>query len=529
MKKFIALLLAVLMLVSLMSACGSKTETPAPEKTETTTPDKTEKPATEKTETAAPEKTEPVEINVAFGTLPNGLDPCFEDVNTTLSVCYHIYDKLFEIAEDYSGFIPGVASSWEEVDAQTWTFEINLDHKFQNGDPLTMDDVVYSILRIKDIPKTADTGALIDSVTYEGNVLTIKATEPNSTVIPRAVYSAPIVNKAYIEAGGDEAVYTKPIGTGPYKVTEFTPGTSVTLETWEDYPFEKPQIDKINFTAIAENSARYIAVESGQLQYAGLVSKMESQLAEGDKNLSVLSRSSNRYYGFGFNCEEPPFDNANVRRAVIHALDRESMAALNGGRPAVESMLFGGFDLYTDPENIPEYDLEKAKALLEAEGYNASNPLKFSTLLWTPDPALELFQSDLKSIGVEMTLDQVEFSVFLTREGPGEFQGLFTTAPNRGGIGLTDLDRFDDRFLGMRDITRYHNPEFNEVADKMRNTTDAAELETLAKEATEIIAQDVPMVGVFMTPIESVMDSGLTGVTVRGDLVQSFRNASYTK
>lgn len=471
--------------------------------------------------------TGPAEITAAFSILPNGLDPVSEDTNTTMSICYHIYDKLVEIDLDYN-MIPGVAKSWKEVDALTWTFEIDLNYKFQNGDQLTMDDVVYSFTRLKDIPKSADTAALIDSVTYEGSTLTIKAKEPNVTTIPRAFYTAPIVNKAYIEANGDDAIYLNPVGTGPYKVTEFTPGTSVTLETWDGYPFAKPQIDKINFTAIPEASARYIAVESGQLQYAGLVTGMELQLAEKESDLSVLTGSSSRYVGFGFNCEKAPFDNANVRRAIVHAIDRESIAQLNGGRPSVQSMLFAGFDLYADPESMPEYDLEKAKALLEAEGYNASNPLKFSILLWQPDPGIELIQSALKSIGVEMTLEQVEFSVFLTKEGPGEFEAVWTSAPNRGGIALTDLDRYDYSFAGSRDITRYSNPAYDAIANQMRISTDPQELKSLAMQAHEIIGQDVPMVGVYLTPIISVMDNKLTGVTVRGDMIQSFRNATYT-
>lgn len=523
MKKVYSIIALVLVFACIFSlaACGGKTQ-PSGNASAQPSGNASAQPSGDTSGT-----TSPAEISVAFSILPNGLDPVSEDTNTTMSVCYHIYDKLVEIDNDYN-FIPGVAKSWKEVDALTWTFEIDLSYKFQNGDPLTMDDIVYSFERLNDIPKSADTAKLIDSVTYEGSTLTIKAKEPNTTTIPRAFYTAPIVNKAYIEAGGDDAIYLKPVGTGPYKVTEFTPGTSVTIETWDGYPFAKPQISKINFTAIPENAARYIAVESGQLQYAGLVSGMELKLAEQASDLSVLKGSSTRYVGFGFNCEKAPFDNANVRRAIVSAIDRESIAQLNGGRPSVQSMLFAGFDLYADPESMPKYDLEKAKAMLEAEGYNASNPLKFTILLWQPDPGIELIQSALKSIGVEMTLEQVEFSVFLTKEGPGEFQAVWTSAPNRGGIALTDLDRYDYRFAGSRDITRYSNPAYDAVSDQMRTSTDPEELKTLAKQAHEIIGQDVPMVGIYLTPIISVMDKGLTGVTVRGDMIQSFRNATYT-
>ena len=69
---------------------------------------------------------------------------------------------------------------------------------------------------------------------------------------------------------------------------------------------------------------------------------------------------------------------------------------------------------------------------------------------------------------------------------------------------------------------------FDAIADEMRVTTDPDKLKELALQAHEIIGQDVPMVGIYLTPIFSVMDKGLTGVTVRGDLIQSFRNATYT-
>ena len=468
-----------------------------------------------------------VEIAAAFSIVPTGLDPISEDVNTTISVANHFYDRLVEIDINLNQ-VPGVAKTWRQVDNYSWEFEIDLDFKFQNGEPLTMDDVVYSIERLATIAKSADIGAVTDSVTYEGNILTIKLTNHDNSVMPRLLAFSHIVNKAYMESGGDDALYLKPIGTGPYMVTEFTPGTIVVLETWDGYPFQKPQIDKITITPIADNSARYIAVESGQLQYAGLVSAWEMQLAEENSGLSTYESPSNLIIHFGFNCERAPFDNVNIRRGIIHAMDLESIRALNGGRRGIGSPLFAGFEYYMDSPGFPEFDMDKAKELLEAEGVSPANPLTMETLFFRPDPGIELFQSNLKSVGVELVTNQVEFSVFLVAEGAGDFDALWTSNPNRGGHWLPDLDRLDyENFLGMRNLVRYQNDRIQEIIEILRTTTDEQVIRNLTREVNEIIGHEVPLVGVFLMPILCVMNNGLSGIEVLPNLQQNFRNATY--
>ncbi len=205
-------------------------------------------------------------------------------------------------------------------------------------------------------------------------------------------------------------------------MAEFIPGTSVVIETWDGYPFKQPQINKITYTAIPEDANRYIAVETGQVQYAALVSSLEMGLAAENSELSTIKGSSLKFLVFIFNCQQAPFDNVNVRRALAYALDRDSFCALAGGRDPVSTPFFGGYDdLYSVSDNMPTYDLDKAKQLLEEEGYNSSNPLKFELVYWFNEPGLELYQSALKSIGVDVTLKQVEFSVYLSKEGPGDF------------------------------------------------------------------------------------------------------------
>ena len=475
---------------------------------------------------SAPSAAKPVEITVALDSVPNALDPISEDIVTTVSIGYHIYDKLVDFDLNFN-MIPAVAKSWKQLDVLTWEFEINMDLVFQNGDKITMDDVVYSIERMKNIPKSQDAAEVVESMTYTGNTLTVKLKAPNNVSIPKLLALCIIVNKAYVEANGDNAIALNPIGTGPYKVSQFTPGTTVVIETWDGYPLKKPQIDKITFIPIAENQNRYISVETGQSQYAGGVTAKEAELANTNADLKSISFGCNQIRNFSMNCMKPPFDNANVRLAMATAFDRASFCALDGGRTPAESMLFPGFDVYQVSEYLPKFDLEEAKSILEAEGYNASNPLKFTITYYKPDPGLEFYQTALQSIGVDVSISLLEFSIWLDGEGSGNFTMNWLGVENVAGTPLQDLQRFDSNFLSKRNISYYVNPEIDELIQKAYVTIDENELKGLFKQINDLVAQNNPHIPGFLQPIFGVMDKKLDGVTVRADNITSFKNATY--
>ena len=469
-----------------------------------------------------------VEITAAYHLLPNGLEPLSEDSVQNYAITYHIFDRLVTFDPVTNAWGPAVAKSWERIDDVTWHFEINMDYKFSNGDAITMDDIVYSLLRLRDIPKTADSGNLIDSVTYEGNTLIFKTIDASNTIPSRVLSSSVIVNKKYLEETGDEGLYLKPIGTGPYAVTEFTPGASATIEVWDGYPFTKPQIDIINFIAIEDTSARYMALETGRAQYAHQLSFLEINNAEQNDSLSTVSTTSRRNHCFVFQCERPPFDNPNIRRALTYALDRESYAQLNGGRTPIRSLLFMGYsDYYVESSNLPGYDLEIARQMLADEGYDESNPLRVELVTYQGDPGLELYQSALKSIGVDFVLNIVEFSVFLTHEGAGDFDMVATVQINRGNHPMMDLDRFDYNMAGMRDISFYHDVRVQELVELMRVENDQQRLKEMSVEINDLVGYDVPMVAILLQPILAATHNGLSGVVVDTGNTVSFRSATF--
>ena len=521
-KKMVVLILALAMIFSLIACASSETPTDTTAPTNTGTQVNTGTPAVTR---------DPVEINVGVYQFPNSLEVLSENIAIGRTILHnHVYDRLVKFDPNSNEWLPSIAKSWERVGNDAWTFEIDLSYVFSNGDPLTMDDIVYSIERLKDVPKQVDIGNLVKSVTYDGNTLTLVGTSSAAAIASRVLSVAIIVNKSYIENGGDDALNMRPIGTGPYTVTEFTPGSSCTIELWDGYPFEKPQIDKINFFLIAETASRYIAVETGLMNFVNQLTPYEMQMAEDDAGLSTLTGDSRMDVVFIINCAKPPFDNVNVRRALAYAFDRASFCLLQGGRLAEETTLFCGYDdLRHVSSNLPDYNLDRAREMLEAEGYSGSNPLRFElSVNGTSDPGLEMYQSTLRSIGVDMTINVKEFSVYLASEMSGEFDINYTVLGTVGATPLEFLDRYDINMLGARNVSRYSNDHVQEIIEQMRIENDQQALRRMAVEISDIIAQDVPLIPVYLLQTYCAMDKGLTGVIIDRNRIINFLNATYT-
>jgi len=462
--------------------------------------------------------------------LTNSLDALAEDLVPANIIMYHVYDRLVNFVPDSITWVPGIAKSWKQVDERTMEFEINLDYKFHNGDQLTMDDIVFSLMRLKEIPKIASVGDLIESITYNGTTLTIKGINADNALHHKIISKAVIMSKKYVEEKGEDALVKAPVGTGPYMITEFTPGATATIEAYEGYPFAKPAIDIIHFILIQEVSPRYMALETGQIQATHNLTTYEIGMAEENPKLSTLYGSSFLVHCLIINTEREPFDRTNIRRALAYAFNREGFCSLKGGRRSIETTLFiGAEDFMRVAPDFPGYDLDKARELLEAEGYTPANPLRFVLTCNTEsDPGLEMYQSDLKTIGVEMTFDIVEFSVFLPTEGAGNFDLAYTPQPNMGNHPFTDVDRYDINMIGMRDTSRFFHPRAQEIIDQFRFIPiDDPKLKVLADELTDIIGYEMPMIPIYLSEEFCAFDSRIAGVEADNRVI-SFRNCTWT-
>lgn len=463
---------------------------------------------------------------VAVSSIGNTLDSAIANFTNTSIVTNHIYDRIITFDENFE-FAPAVATAWEYVDNVTFKFTVGEGFVFHNGEPLELEDVVFSIERLREIPRCASFMNNIASVAISGdNEITIHLMEPDSSTIRTLLSNAHVFNKSYVEAAGGNYA-NNPIGTGPYRIEKFVPGDRIDLVAWEDYPFAKPAIQKITFKTLEEDANRYISIETGEAQFAD-ISHHDQGRAEKNKNIEVVTMRTTNTSFISMNTQKAPFDNTNVRLAMAYATDKASLAIVKGGATVINSMTPPMFSSYHESKNMPVFDLAKAQALLEAEGYGASNPLKFETWVYGGNAAvMETFQAYLRSIGVEMTIRNLEFGVFLEGMANGQYQMLSGSWNNTTGDPLSALENYWTGSFGSHNISFFDNARCDELYNLAKASTDEETIRAAAVEVQEIAAAEMPIIPIFSNLAIYAIDKRLKGVEMYPSGIYSFRNAYF--
>jgi len=461
-------------------------------------------------------------ITVVLKTVGNNLDPSEANALTTTTIANHIYDNLLVCDGDFV-LQPGVAASWEQPDELTYVLTIGEGFVFHNGENLEMEDVVYSITRLENIAQTAALYAQIDNVTSEGNQLIIKLKEANSGFI-RELTEVPVLNKSYCEeAGADYA--NKPVGTGPYTLSEFVPGEKAVLTAWADYPGGKPSIQTLTFTAISEDSTAYMAVEAGDADVT-VVAATDYERVKANENLTFYETETTTTAFVAMNTQAAPFDNVNVRRAMAYAYNKEGYLNVKGENfYTIDSMFPKMTEYYHSSKDTISYDLEKARELLAGEGYNEGNPLTFEIALYNEDPVMQAYQADLAAIGVQVELTTLEFGVFLDNMVNQNFQMLTGSWGDVTGNPLTSAECYWSGSFGSQNIAFYENTVCDDLYYVARTSSDSEEVVDACRQIQDIAWQDVPMFPTFGRTEAYAYNKNLTGIAIYPSGILSFRTA----
>lgn len=513
MKKKVALLLSCALTLSLaLSACGGNDNPPAGSAQPSASAGE---PGVVKTELVA-----------GVDSLSTSIDPMLANFSNTTSVANHIYNTL--VKYDLNNEIVGdMASDWSRPDDTTWEFTIQDGYKFHNGDDVTMEDVVFSVERCKDIPQAVQYVTGVTSVTAEGNKLIVKTETRNNKLIHDFTNIVITSQKAVTEAGDNWGQIA--VGSGPYKVASFIPSNEVVLERWDEHPTLKPALSKITVRAIGDASSKYMGIEKGDLDFVDKINAGDIGRADANDKLTTIKVPSLGIFFMAVNASVAPFDNAKVREALQYTIDREALISLGSGIDAVaNTMLSPALPSYNQDVKAPGLDLEKAKDMLAEAGY----PDGFDTTLWIYNDSqktyAELTQALLKEIGVNVTIEQLEFGKFLDSLDKGEHMMLFgkqTVSP----YAISSLEMYygDQNFGGGGNFGFYTNDEANALIAQGLAAMDEAEEIACAKKIQEVVAQDNPYYPISNTVDCRVVVNNLKGCEFFSNSTFSFLNAYF--
>ncbi len=378
-------------------------------------------------------------------------------------------------------FVPWLAESYQSLSDTAWRIKIKPGIKFHNGEPLNAEAAKYSIDRI-----LADKKALVyNQWTYIKEVkivddLTIEivtnAPEP-AFLSKMAGTACQVVPPKYTEQVKTEGFSTKPIGTGPYKVVEFSKDNRVVLQANPDYFQGKPDIDEVVFRAIPDDSTRVAELLTGGIDLMVAVPSQDWKRIESNPNLALDRFLTNQIMWFQLRSGpsktlpdwDGPTKNPKVRMAAEYAIDRKALIDLIGGmgiptRTRIIPPVLGvNESLYN---TFGEYNPAKARQLLQEAGYKGEPLTLHSTNAWFMEKEVtEAVAAMLKDVGFNIDLQILEINAFREQ--------VYTTYKNREIYFDVTRNTFYDPWIVMlpersdrRERAGWSGPEADE-ADKL--------------------------------------------------------------
>jgi peptide/nickel transport system substrate-binding protein len=417
----------------------------------------------------------------------------------------HIFQGLVRLSFDGSKIEPCLAQAWEQTNPTTYVYHLRHGVQFHNGDELTADDVVFSVLRAKKVSWGTYGLANFASIRARDKyTVEIKLSKPDWR-FKWFEYWPPggVLNKKYFAKVGETVANQKPIGTGAFKLTSSSP-SQVTLERFAGY-WEKglPHLDKVLLQVLDETTV-VAGLKTGQLQLSPDVAFDQLKLVAGFGDARVRARVGPHFVYTAMNLTKKPFNDPWVRRAIAEALDNDAALSAYPRQyylPSHGAMIHPSFEysVYNEVNKVYTANLDKAKAHLK----RSSAPNGFSTT-WTaaatrPQELSAVLgaQERLAKIGIKVQIKKLPdpdvASALYTRPRPFEMitYNWLHNMPNALDA-LAAL--MTSGALSSTNYSGYVNKEYDRLVAQSIVATDKKAIASALRKLQLLHIHDVPMV-----------------------------------
>ncbi|MCL2226322.1 MAG: ABC transporter substrate-binding protein [Oscillospiraceae bacterium] len=442
------------------------------------------------------------------------LDPHATNDAPSGDVNRQIYSSLLYTGTDMQ-FRPDLALSWENLSPTEWQFNLRPDVVFHDGTPFTASDVRFSILRQQQFPQVQHlVAAIADVHVVDDLTVIIETHEPFGPILANLSHNATrMLSERAVTYFGD-AYAENPIGTGPMRFVSWTPGVEVVLERFEDYFGGVPMAERLTFVTITDGPARTIALETGEVDMVLVVEHVDVDRINNHADLVLEEISSNRIEWLSFNLNRAPFDNVLVRRAIAHALDRESLNIVGYMGRAQIAHSFTGPTVFGYNPNIEriEFNPDLARELLAEAGF----PDGFNTTIWSSGEArnrkAQTIQSNLRDIGIIAEIEQLEWAAYLDRTSAGEhYMHLLGWANLTGDADPGMWPLYHTSSWGAGNRAFFSHPRVDQLLEMGRTETNVEARPPLYHEVQEILREYLNVVPLHILPVEFARRADLQG------------------
>jgi peptide/nickel transport system substrate-binding protein len=415
--------------------------------------------------------------------------------------------------------IPGLAEKWEvSADGKVYTFHLNPKATYSDGTPVVAGDVLFTLKKIVD-PETE--AAQVAPGFEDFDVANTKVIDPHTIAIAFKTVNAgqmihfndllPIPEHVYAKGDFKNDYNSTAVGSGPYRLVRRTPGKDILVERRKDFWGTKPYLESVLFKVIIDTTTAWNALKHGDVDETMISSDVwnsESKRPELQRMIDFRRFYTLNYNYIAWNAHDPLFADKRVRRALGMCIDLPSI--INNLYHGTARALSGPFtpDEWAFNPNVPvlPFDPLQAKRILNDAGWFDSNndgildrggkPFKFDFYIFAGSiaglPFAQLFQEELKKVGVEMTIVPLEPSMMIQRVIAGNYQAAY--------MGW-DLDPDPDPFPQFhssqvppkgQNFVYYVNPAVDKLIEDGRKELDFSKRIKMYQEMHATLAADQP-------------------------------------
>ena len=532
----------------IVTACAQATQTTAPQPTAPPQPQATAPQPTTPPQPTAPQPTTPPQPTAApttagpkkGGTLIwaelgdfNSFNP-WRMFSANAVIQNVVYSRL--LYKDVNGKVfPDLAESWELAkDGLSLTVKLRQGAKWHDGKPFTAQDVADIFNYINDPNLIKDAGV----AKIAGLLKSIKSVDAVDDITARLNFPSPIpfiediLDYWYmvrIDDKTDAVLLAKPpVGTGPFKFVSWKAKDNARFDRYTDYHIKDlPYLDTLISTRLDQAETMVPNLQSGAVDGIVAVPSSDVETLKNDKNVWVLQgEGAGNIYNIIVNVKKAPLDKKEVRQALSYSLNRDSICkdlfyGLN--QPTASPFYSSASIAYRkDLVTAHPFDLNKAKSLIDGAGVK-NLTIKFLTSSAFPEWKLyaQLWQADLKTIGVTMDIVEVESAKFYEETGKADLGGydlagwgtgrakrdpaiFFQTQPQYGGGPKT----------GVTNPYGWYNAEYEKIIGDARIELDVAKRTSLYQRANEILVDELPMLQICSNSTTTGISNKIQGVAL---------------
>ncbi len=465
------------------------------------------------------------------------LDPMNYSDTNSISASGGMYESLVTFDDDRN-IVGLLATDWDiSDDGLTYTFTLRDDVNFHDGTPFNADAVVANFDRLMDqslgLSQTSRwydtdedgnsvarvTVTAVDDYTVEFDLMQGWSSFLN--VLTLNTYISP----AAIEEYGNDIMY-HPCGTGPYVYGDWVEGDYVTMYPNEDYWGEVPTVDSVTIRTVPEAGTRTAGLQTGEFDVVYPMTSDQIAAVADDDTITITSTPSNIMRYVTLNMDVPELSDLRVRQAINYAVDKDAyLTVMYSGYATIADSVFPSTISYYEPQEVYEFDLDKANELMEEAGYADG----FDLTIWCDNTTQEVKAATF----IQQQLAQININVDVIPYDAGTMDADIYVERDEATVQMWYVNWSASNFSadstvrallysGMEppvsaNTAYYENDEFDEALDEALLTADTDLQAELYAKCQELAWEDCPWIFLAVDNVLSAQQSYVSGVNVNPD------------